>query len=495
MGIESQTRIKPSSAAPTTSVRSLLLQPKCACNSSAEKSGECEACGKRAAVLRRSSGHSFGGEAPSIVGDVLASSGRPLDPATRAPLEQHFGHDFSRVRVHADSRAAESADAVGAAAFTVGQDIVFGQGRYAPESHQGRRLLAHELGHTIQQKDARPAGTLPIADPSDAAESEAERASQLAGPGDGAMLGRHDRQLQRQTANADAAGKAAGNGADPSKQAPTVKKPEVQTITGIKLQGQPIFDAELDRRGAASDQPCRLTLSTKVLFKPQGQWPPGEFAKWQQDYIRVVTNRWSFRFLLIPASPCQDEPCKIATAQVRVIPVTSNPHHTLNVDYEKPEGVPSVTNLPPDPSQAYRLDVRRFERDLRTSHATASHEFGHMLGLEHVHCPANEEECYGTNREERADVMGHGEIVTERDYKPFVNAIRDITGCDWQTKGHGGGPVFGNASRLLAGFLGGVGLAAGVLLGLGSIAGMVELGAVLGGLGTFVGYQVGKLLD
>jgi hypothetical protein len=91
--------------------------------------------------------------------------------------------------------------------------------------------------------------------------------------------------------------------------------------------------------------------------------------------------------------------------------------------------------------------------------------------------------------------MGRGEIVTERDYAPFVNAIRDITHCEWKAKAHGGGPLFGNASRLLAGFLGGVGLLAGVLLGWGSVAGMVEMGGILGGLGAFIGYQVGKRLD
>jgi hypothetical protein len=445
-------------------------------------------------VLQRSASHSFDGDVPSIVGEVLASPGRPLDPFTRAPLERRFGHDFSRVRVHTDSRAAESADAVGATAFTLGQDIVFAEGRYAPESAQGRRLLAHELGHTIQQKDAGPTGALRISDPSDAAEREAARASQFVDAGDSPVLGRHDLQVQRQPANTSAAGKSAGSETSPPMQPPAAKSPQVQTITGIAVGGFPIMDAELDRSGVASDQPCRLTLSTKVLFKPQGTWPPGRFAQWQQEYIRVVTNRWNFRFLLIPIRPCEGEPCKIATAQVRVVPVTSNPHHTINVDYLKPAGKQSSTDLP-GPSQAYESDVRRSGRDLRKSHATAAHEFGHMLGLEHVHCPDNVDECYGTNREEKADVMGRGEIVTERDYAPFVNAIRDITHCEWKTKAHGGGPLFGNASRLLAGFLGGVGLLAGVLLGWGSVAGIVEMGGVLGGLGAFIGYQVGKRLD
>jgi hypothetical protein len=66
-------------------------------------------------------------------------------------MEHRFGHDFGHVRVHADARAADSAQAVNALAYTVGDDIVFGQGRYRPRSRAGQRLLAHELAHTVQQ--------------------------------------------------------------------------------------------------------------------------------------------------------------------------------------------------------------------------------------------------------------------------------------------------------------------------------------------------------
>jgi hypothetical protein len=88
---------------------------------------------------------------PPIVGDVLRSSGQLLDPTTRAFMESRFGHDFSRVRVHTDARAAESARAVNAHAYTVGRDIIFAAGEYAPETTNGRRLLAHELVHVMQQ--------------------------------------------------------------------------------------------------------------------------------------------------------------------------------------------------------------------------------------------------------------------------------------------------------------------------------------------------------
>lgn len=77
--------------------------------------------------------------------------GEPLAPGLRRALEPQFGHDFSSVRVHADGRAAAAADAVQAQAFTLGADIVFGQGQFAPGSSSGRRLLAHELTHVVQQ--------------------------------------------------------------------------------------------------------------------------------------------------------------------------------------------------------------------------------------------------------------------------------------------------------------------------------------------------------
>ncbi|HEY7537048.1 MAG TPA: DUF4157 domain-containing protein [Gaiellaceae bacterium] len=85
------------------------------------------------------------------VGPALTAPGRPLDPGTRHSMEARFGYDFSRVRVHDDARAAATAASIDAAAFTVGEDVVFGTGRYDPASDEGRTLLAHELAHVAQQ--------------------------------------------------------------------------------------------------------------------------------------------------------------------------------------------------------------------------------------------------------------------------------------------------------------------------------------------------------
>ena len=92
---------------------------------------------------------------PSIP-SVVARGGEPLDPDTRAAMGSRLGHDFARVRVHRDDAAAESARALGADAYTIGSHVVFGAGRYAPETADGTRLLAHELAHTIQQGESTP---------------------------------------------------------------------------------------------------------------------------------------------------------------------------------------------------------------------------------------------------------------------------------------------------------------------------------------------------
>ena len=89
------------------------------------------------------------------------SGGQALDAATRAYMEPRFGHDFGQVRVHTDAQAAEAAENIGARAYTVGGDIVFGAGEYAPETTSGRHLLAHELTHVVQQQgDATAASTV-----------------------------------------------------------------------------------------------------------------------------------------------------------------------------------------------------------------------------------------------------------------------------------------------------------------------------------------------
>lgn len=176
-----------------------LIRRKCACGGKAGPSGECAECrrkrlGRQAGLLvgpandaaereanrvgdwmsggrgpggvgvapprvQRASapaGQHPGPLAPASVEAALAGPGQPLEPALERHMGAEFRHDFSRVRVHCDAAATRSAEDVGAEAYTLGNDIVFGPGRYAPATRDGRRLIAHELTHVAQQ--AGPAG-------------------------------------------------------------------------------------------------------------------------------------------------------------------------------------------------------------------------------------------------------------------------------------------------------------------------------------------------
>ena len=128
----------------------VLQRAACACGRPVLEGGECTEC-RHQRLQRAASAQSAVGGVPSSVHRTLHSPGAPLDPGTRSTMESRFGHDFSQVRVHHDAGASASAHDVGARAYTVGQDVVFGAGRYAPDTSEGQHLLAHELAHTIQQ--------------------------------------------------------------------------------------------------------------------------------------------------------------------------------------------------------------------------------------------------------------------------------------------------------------------------------------------------------
>jgi pyrrolidone-carboxylate peptidase len=131
------------------------VQRACSCG------GTCSKCQERSEeepTLRRSPDGPAPSEAPRSVQETLRSSGRPLERSLRERLEPRFGADFSGVRVHTDSPSARD---VSALAYTVGRDVVFAPGQYAPGTAQGDRLIAHELTHVVQQGTAGgPAGRI-----------------------------------------------------------------------------------------------------------------------------------------------------------------------------------------------------------------------------------------------------------------------------------------------------------------------------------------------
>ena len=146
-----------------------ILQRQCACGTHTTAGGDCASCEKEKSTnkLQRAAVNSEKiNQVPPIVHEVLRSPGQPLDAHTRSFFEPLFGHDFSRVRVHKDAKAGESARAVNALAYTVGRDVVFDAGQFAPEMSAGRKLLAHELTHVVQQRGSARALHRQAASPS-----------------------------------------------------------------------------------------------------------------------------------------------------------------------------------------------------------------------------------------------------------------------------------------------------------------------------------------
>jgi len=154
-------------------MRARTLQRQCPCG------GTCAKC--QAEEEQRALQRSAVSRAPADFESIPTTHGEPLDTATRAPLESHFGADLAGVRVHTGPEAAESAARLDALAYTAGRDIYFAHGTYAPASTAGQRLLAHEVAHVVQQSSgkeptlaAKSSRGVKIGAPEDGLETEAE---------------------------------------------------------------------------------------------------------------------------------------------------------------------------------------------------------------------------------------------------------------------------------------------------------------------------------
>jgi Domain of unknown function (DUF4157) len=202
---------------------------------------------------------------PPVMHEVLRSVGQPLDNATRMFMEPRFGHHFSDVRVHTDAQAGESARQLNALAYTVGRDVVFAPEEYAPHTASGRRLLAHELAHTIQQSanGNRGWGELALGDSTAEAEREADTvgARVMAGVPARVALTSSGLAVQRQTPGSD------------KEEKPAEKKDAGEVVTeGLKTVAEQASDNNPQVKKLVID-PIKKQLT--------GQWDrlgPGEEA-------------------------------------------------------------------------------------------------------------------------------------------------------------------------------------------------------------------------
>jgi hypothetical protein len=184
------------------------IQRKCNCGGGGNGGASCGECGGgKVQTLQRQASDSDT-DTPSSLPDSVtqamqSSSGQPLPRSTRDQMESSFGVDFGQARVHTGQQAATAARDIDASAFTVGQDIYFGEGQYQPDSKQGQHLLAHELTHTVQQANGRSAlqSDAVVSHPDDPLEREAESVansfsqdrvvSRQISPGGGAQIHRY----------------------------------------------------------------------------------------------------------------------------------------------------------------------------------------------------------------------------------------------------------------------------------------------------------------
>jgi hypothetical protein len=390
-------------------------------------------------------------------------SSAPLDAQTCADMSERFGHDFSSVRVHSDDGAAASARSLDALAFSFGSQIVFGSGRPPPGSAARERLLAHELAHVVQQDGSVGTDGRAGADTS-TLEIEADRAAASV------MTGRRPRIAHR------------ASGAAPLRQAnPTPPSPKPRRQEWSNVGREKNFDAELDRSIGW------LTLKMRVKFVQDNSvepWPSvARFTQFQQDFCRTVQERWSFKHFLVPTHPCPDEPQR-TVVRLQVTPVTSGENSTATVTYTSSDKQSSAWG------KRASLDVLDTERRSDIPQTPAEHEFGHMLGLNHIHCARNADECYGVDRTEKADILGSGSYVSPRDYEVFSEVMSTITGCAYGVQAASfiptsRGPDIGGAIGAL------VGGAAGGLAGIALGATLGPVGALIGGLIGIIGGGIG----
>ena len=291
---------QPAPSFPALNKGASILQRKCECAGAPDC--DCDTTKKdkekQTGGLHRAAAGPAGAQAPrrapAAVHEVLRSPGQPLDPATQAFFESRFGSDLGGVRIHTDSRAADSARAVQALGYTVGQHIAFARGQYQPEAESGQRLLAHELAHTLQQRGAPlDSGPLPVSDATGPDEQAADRmaahAITRAMGGSAASAASRPSAVQRQatTDRTPAPGAAAPASTTPA-PAPAFQEHEIAAFDVSSGTTRPWNLNQLTRTIVTE-----LTASSRAYVRILGVYPtkPNDDDPQQHAYERADTVR------------------------------------------------------------------------------------------------------------------------------------------------------------------------------------------------------------
>ena len=397
-------------------------------------------------------------------------------------MEPRFGHDFSRVRVHADTGAAESARAVDAQAYTVGSDVVFGTGQYRPQTGTGQRLLAHELAHVVQQRHAPTAG-FPLrfgegAEGDDRMEQEAEAAAGRVLMGEPAGLGGASvpRRMQRQAAGGAPVPPATS--APPAASARPAAPPRPEVIA-IRLGHQEA--GGLGRFDTLLYRDCMMKVQFRMNFNFLGPWPNHrEKQEWQQRFLYSVKTAWSRQYELAATKECPTG-CPSVTPFVEIYAPHASPHVTVDVTHTA-TGITSSAGYGVAHLDSLDLTPERKRAGVEPM-VPAVHEFGHLAGRPDLYRAATGTCAPGYPLE---GVMCFGNTVTADDYQPFANALNQMTACSYKVGARRAVPAPRRGHAGLGGFLGALaGTALGFLVG-GPIGAFVGLAAGVG-LGALIG--------
>lgn len=466
---------------------------------------KCKECEEEEVLQTKSYGNKVA-SAESISEQLHSTKGTgiSLSEDVNRFMSNAIGADFSQVKLHTGSNAVQMNRQLGARAFTQGNDIYFNSGEYLPESMGGRKLLAHELTHVVQQNGGNgfvqrdlaveppnpEAGVMGLLEPEEVSAALHYNLDRFANAAELRLMRdvlglspEAEHLIDEEFVQAVASWQAMHNleNIDGKLGVNTVRTlvaeyrgeatyvPEMNThadrlairtraderASNVDVNGHnDLFDAVLSHRNA------QLTLLMRIDFQfHAGATGVAPTADQQRQFIRRFENDvrgvWAEMYALVPDGAQPANYLDTYYANVDIVNTNVNPHYVAHVGST---GGGYVNTDPPGPIAAGGPAAENDQRWLRMgtgdvgmfrgtsrqvdaagnnrpmSQLTAAHEFGHMLGLPHIHCNTNDANCYGTTDTERSNIMGLGNNVSRTNYAPFLAAMRAITGSNWRVR-------------------------------------------------------------